>query len=58
MTGAARVEDSPLRRVGFPILYPYEEPEHSELAIETTNLGIDEAVQQILLKLTHEGYLR
>jgi sulfate adenylyltransferase len=37
---------------------PYEAPEHPELVIDTTNLGIDEAVQQILLKLEHEGYLR
>jgi sulfate adenylyltransferase len=33
-------------------------PENAELAIDTTSLGIDEAVQQILLKLEHEGYLR
>lgn len=37
---------------------PYEVPEHPELAIDTTSLGIEEAVQQILLKLEHEGYLR
>ena len=37
---------------------PYEVPENPELAIDTTNLGIDEAVQRILLKLEHEGYLR
>ena len=37
---------------------PYEIPEKPELAIDTTGLGIDEAVQQILLKLEHEGYLR
>jgi len=37
---------------------PYEVPEKPELAIDTTGLGIDEAVQQILLKLEHEGYLR
>jgi sulfate adenylyltransferase len=37
---------------------PYEAPERPELAIDTSNLGIDEAVQQILLKLEHEGYLR
>ena len=37
---------------------PYEVPERPELAIDTTNLGIDEAVQQILLKLEYEGYLR
>jgi sulfate adenylyltransferase len=33
-------------------------PEHPELAVDTTSLGIDEAVQQIMLKLEHEGYLR
>lgn len=37
---------------------PYEVPEKPELAIDTTGLGIDEAVQQILLKLEREGYLR
>jgi sulfate adenylyltransferase len=37
---------------------PYETPENPELALDTTDLGIDEAVQQILLKLEHEGYLR
>ena len=37
---------------------PYEAPERPELAIDTTGVGIDEAVQQILLKLELEGYLR
>jgi len=37
---------------------PYEIPENPELAIDTTSLGIDEAVQQVLLKLEREGYLR
>jgi sulfate adenylyltransferase len=37
---------------------PYEVPDNPELAIDTTGLGIDEAVQQILLKIEHEGYLR
>lgn len=37
---------------------PYEVPEHPEIAIDTTNLGVDEAIQHILLKLEHEGYLR
>jgi sulfate adenylyltransferase len=37
---------------------PYEVPEQPELAVDTTSLGIDEAVQQVLLKLEHEGYLR
>ncbi|MBT9591756.1 MAG: adenylyl-sulfate kinase [Thiobacillus sp.] len=37
---------------------PYEVPETPELAIDTTSVGIEEAVQQILLKLEHEGYLR
>ncbi|MDP2027421.1 bifunctional sulfate adenylyltransferase/adenylylsulfate kinase [Sulfuriferula sp.] len=37
---------------------PYETPERAELSIDTTNLSVDEAVQRILLKLEHEGYLR
>ncbi len=37
---------------------PYEVPEHPEVAIDTTDLGVEEAVQQILLKLEREGYLR
>ena len=37
---------------------PYEVPEHAEIAIDTTNLEVDEAIQHILLKLEHEGYLR
>lgn len=37
---------------------PYEVPEHPELAIDTTNLGIEEAIQQILQKMEFDGYLR
>lgn len=37
---------------------PYEVPEHPELAIDTSNVSVDEAVQRILLKLEREGYLR
>ncbi|HMM47210.1 MAG TPA: adenylyl-sulfate kinase [Thiobacillaceae bacterium] len=37
---------------------PYEIPEQPELSIDTSGVGIDEAVQQILLKLEREGYLR
>ena len=37
---------------------PYEVPEHPELAIDTTSMGIEEAVQQILQKLELEGYIR
>ncbi len=37
---------------------PYEVPEHPELAIDTSDVGVDEAVQRILLKLEREGYLR
>lgn len=37
---------------------PYEVPEKLELAINTTGLGIDEAVRHILLKLEREVYLR
>jgi sulfate adenylyltransferase len=33
-------------------------PEHPEIAIDTTSLGVDEATQHILLKLEHKGYLR
>lgn len=37
---------------------PYEVPENPELAIDTANFSVDEAVQKIVLKLEHEGYLR
>ncbi len=37
---------------------PYEVPEHAEITVDTTNLEVDEAIQRILLKLEHEGYLR
>ncbi len=37
---------------------PYEAPERAELALDTSALAVDEAVQRILLKLEHEGYLR
>ena len=37
---------------------PYEIPERAELSIDTTDLSVDEAVQRVLLKLEHEGYLR
>lgn len=37
---------------------PYEVPEHPELAIDTSHVSVDEAVQRILLKLEREGYLR
>ena len=33
-------------------------PENPELSIDTTDQDIDAVVQQILLKLEHEGYLR
>ena len=36
---------------------PYEEPEHPELEINTADVQPDKAVQQILLKLEHLGYL-
>jgi hypothetical protein len=35
---------------------PSEVPERPEVAIDSTGLGADEAVQQILLKLEHEGH--
>ena len=37
---------------------PYETPENPELLIDTTDISVEEAVQQILLKLEREGYLR
>ena len=37
---------------------PYEVPEDPELSIDAQAGGIDEVVQQILLKLEHGGYLR
>jgi len=37
---------------------PYEVPESPELSIDTSGIGVDEAVQRILLKLEREGYLR
>jgi sulfate adenylyltransferase len=37
---------------------PYETPENPELVIDTTNISVEEAVQQILLKLEREGYVR
>ncbi|CAH1905300.1 Sulfate adenylyltransferase, dissimilatory-type [Candidatus Nitrotoga sp. HW29] len=36
---------------------PYETPENPELVIDTTNINVEEAVHQILLKLEREGYL-
>jgi sulfate adenylyltransferase len=37
---------------------PYEAPEQAEIVIDTSSLSVDEAIQRILLKLEHEGYLR
>lgn len=37
---------------------PYELPANPELAIDTSNISVDAAVQRILLKLEQEGYLR
>jgi len=36
---------------------PYEEPENPDLTINTAEVQTDKAVQQILLKLEHLGYL-
>jgi sulfate adenylyltransferase len=36
---------------------PYEEPEDSELRIDTTDTAPEEAVQQIILHLEKEGYI-
>jgi hypothetical protein len=35
-----------------------EAPPAPEMAIDTSDIGVDEAVQRILLKLEREGYLR
>lgn len=37
---------------------PYEIPHNPDLAIDTTDVSIDDGVQQILRKLEHDGYLR
>ncbi|MCU0840204.1 MAG: bifunctional sulfate adenylyltransferase/adenylylsulfate kinase [Thiobacillaceae bacterium] len=37
---------------------PYEVPESPELAIDTAQYSVEEAVQKIVLKLEHEGYMR
>ncbi|MDP1681394.1 MAG: hypothetical protein Q8L39_06425 [Burkholderiales bacterium] len=37
---------------------PYEIPETPEISIDTSDIGLDETVQRILLKLEREGYLR
>ena len=37
---------------------PYEIPQNPELAIDTSNCDVEEAVQSIVLKLEHEGYLK
>ena len=37
---------------------PYEVPERPELEIDTTRYSVEEAVQMIVLKLEHEGFLR
>ncbi|MDP1681396.1 MAG: adenylyl-sulfate kinase [Burkholderiales bacterium] len=37
---------------------PYEVPASPELSIDISDIGVDEAVQRILLKLEREGYLR
>jgi sulfate adenylyltransferase len=33
-------------------------PERPELAIDTSHISVDAAVQRILLKLEQEGYIR
>ena len=37
---------------------PYEIPEQPVIIIDTSDLGVEEAAQRVLLKLEHEGYLR
>ena len=36
---------------------PYEEPENPEIRIDTSDISIDQAAQQVLLKLENLGYL-
>ena len=36
---------------------PYEEPENPEMRIDTSSISIDQAAQQVLLKLENMGYL-
>jgi len=36
---------------------PYEEPEDADLVIDTTDISPDEAANQIILHLEHEGYI-
>lgn len=37
---------------------PYEEPENPEMRIDTTEITIDQAAQQVLLKLENLGFLK
>lgn len=37
---------------------PYEVPERPELAIDTSQYSVEEAVQKVVLRLEHDGYLR
>ena len=37
---------------------PYEEPNNSELVIDTTNISPDEAVQEIILYLEKKGFIK
>ena len=37
---------------------PYEVPEKPEVSLDTTSMSVDEAIQSILLRLEHEGFLR
>ncbi|MBW1799998.1 MAG: bifunctional sulfate adenylyltransferase/adenylylsulfate kinase [Deltaproteobacteria bacterium] len=36
---------------------PYEEPEHCEVQVDTTDMTPDEAAQEVLLELQREGYI-
>ena len=36
---------------------PYEEPADADLVIDTTDISPDEAANQIILHLEHEGYV-
>ncbi|MBN2534986.1 MAG: bifunctional sulfate adenylyltransferase/adenylylsulfate kinase [Spirochaetales bacterium] len=36
---------------------PYEEPDDAEMVLDTTDMSPEEAVQQVILYLEHEGYI-
>ena len=38
-------------------MYPYEEPEHPEVVVETDKETIEESIKRIFAKLVELGYL-